>query len=217
VSADGRIPAEQRVSLDPVVALAVAAVFPSRLNPQQQPLRVLWLTAATTVTVFVTGTGLAHGLGSLTRRDTIEETRDLLAALRAQARPGDVVVGTVSGLTGLDYYADRTGTPDDGLLAPARRVDGTCQDRAALVAVGLTSKRVWVVNRVGSNETLPNGPFTALQPSIQTVAHPVTRIARPGMYAVLFEPGPPARPAQGKLCVRYVPGDPVTRATSNRD
>ena len=202
--------------LVPVVALSLAAVFPSRLEPRV-PLRLGWLGAALAGTLFVTSSGLVHGLGSLTRRDAIEETRDLLAALRAQARPGDVVVGTVSGVIGLDFYAPRTGTPDDGLLAPARRVDGACQDRAALVAVGLTSKRVWVVNRVGSNETLPNGPFTALQPSIQTVAHPVARITRPGMYAVLFEPGAPAQPAQGALCVRYEPGGPGTRATSSKD
>jgi probable F420-dependent oxidoreductase len=106
VSADGRIPAEQRVSLDPVVALAVIAARTSRIRIGTNVLVAPWYRPALLARSLasldaVSGGRLDVGLGlgwsadeyaavGVPQRQLADRQVDVIAALEALWRPGPV-------------------------------------------------------------------------------------------------------------------------------
>jgi hypothetical protein len=129
--------------LVPLVALAMAATLPHRLDRGA----LAWLLVATASLTVVFAPAVGRGLLRTVQVQEVEELEPLLRELATQRQLSDIVLVEIGSLGTFDYYARRVGVSRDGVILFASRPGTTpCNDRPALETGRFFTDRVWVVS-----------------------------------------------------------------------
>jgi hypothetical protein len=169
----------------PLVALALAATLPHRLDQGD----LAWLLVGSALLTVVVGPAVGTGLVRVAQVQHVEELGPLLQDLAGQRLPSDVVLVEIGSQGPFDYYARRVGTSRDGVILFASRTGtGPCDDRPALETGRFLTDRVWVVSshRLAAGQRL--GTLADQLGRVRTMSREVRHLHRPGADAYLFDP-----------------------------
>jgi hypothetical protein len=179
--------------LVPLVALAIAATLPHRL--EQGALG--WLLVASALLTVVYAPAIGSGLLRTVQVQEIEELEPLLRELASQRQLSDIVLVEIGSQGAFDYYARQVGVSRDGVILFASRAGtGPCNDRPALETGRFFTDRVWVVSshRLVAKERL--GTLDDMLARIRTVSHEVRHLHDTSADAYLFDPSSGAQTAK---------------------
>ena len=191
----------------PLVALAMAAVLPHRLEPGG----LAWLLVGSALLTVVYGPAVGTGLLRTVQRQEVEELEPLLRTLARERQLSDIVLVEIGSQGPFDYYARRVGVSRDGvILFASRGGTGPCNDRPALETGRFFTDRVWVVSshHLAAKERL--GTLDDMLARIRTVSHEVRHLHDTSADAYLFDPstGPqtqkPSVPSNPERCLSVV-------------
>jgi NADH:ubiquinone oxidoreductase subunit K len=169
----------------PLVALALAAVLPHRLDQGG----LAWLLLGSAALTVVTGPAVGTGLQRTVQVQEVEELKPLLRQLAAHRQLADVVLVEIGSQGAFDYYSRETGVSRDGVILFASRAGtGPCNDRPALETGRFLTDRVWVVSshRLVAKQRL--GTLEDLLGRIRTVSREVEHLHDTSADAYLFDP-----------------------------
>src|SRR4051812_7280448 len=171
--------------LVPLVALALAAALPHRLDDIALP----WLLIATTLLTVAMGPAVATGLRRTVQVQHVEELEPLLHRLAAQRELSDIVLVEIGSQGPFDYYARQVGVSRDGVILFASRAGtGPCNDRPALDTGRFLTDRVWVVSshHLAARQRL--GTLDDMLSRIRTASRQVAHLHEASADAYLFDP-----------------------------
>jgi hypothetical protein len=196
--------------LVPLVALALAATLPHRLDD----IGLAWLLIATTCLTVVMGPAVGTGLRRTVQVQHVEELEPLLQQLAAARQLADIVLVEIGSQGPFDYYARQVGVSRDGvILFASRGGTGPCNDRPALDTGRFLTDRVWVVSshRLAAGQRL--GTLDDMLARIRTVSREVAHLHEPGADAYLFDPASGAQDAKPTVASNYERCLSVVRST----
>lgn len=176
----------------PLVALALAATLPHRLEAGG----LAWLLIASALLTVVLGPAIGTGLQRTVRVQEVEELAPLLREFARQRQLADVVLVEIGSQGAFDYYARRVGVSRDGvILFASRDFSAPCNDRPALETGRFLTDRVWVISshRLAAKGRL--GTLEDLLGRIRTVSREVGHLHRTSADAYLFDPSTGAEAA----------------------
>jgi hypothetical protein len=203
--------------LVPLVALAIAATLPHRL--EQGALG--WLLVASALLTVVYAPAIGSGLLRTVQVQEIEELEPLLRELASQRQLSDIVLVEIGSQGAFDYYARQVGVSRDGVILFASRAGtGPCNDRPALETGRFFTDRVWVVSshRLVAKERL--GTLDDMLARIRTVSHEVRHLHDTSADAYLFDPSSgaqtakPTVPSNPERCLSVVRSTRESRSAS---
>jgi hypothetical protein len=178
----------------PLVALALAATLPHRLDEWA----LAWLLLGSAALTVVMGPAVGTGLQRTVQVQEVEELEPLLRELADQRQLADVILVEIGSQGPFDYYSRQTGVSRDGvILFASRGGTGPCNDRPALETGRFLTDRVWVVSshRLAAKERL--GTLDDLLGRVRTVSREVKHLHHTSADAYLFDPsGGPETPTQ---------------------
>jgi hypothetical protein len=171
--------------LVPLVALALAAALPHRLDS----FGLVWLLVGTTMLTVALGPAMGTGLQRTVQVQEVEELKPLLEQLAKQRQLSDIVLVEIGSEGPFDYYSRRVGVSRDGVVLFAVRT-GTqpCNDRPALETGRFLTDRVWVVSSHRFVATQRLGTIQDLLARIRTVSREVQHLHDTSADAWLFDP-----------------------------
>lgn len=186
--------------LVPLVALALAATLPHRLDD----LGLTWLLISSALLTVVAGPAVGTGLQRTVQVQEVEELRPLLQQLAQQRQLSDIVLVEIGSQGPFDYYARRVGVSRDGVILFASRAGtGPCNDRPALETGRFFTDRVWVVSSHHLAATQRLGTLDDMLSRIRTVSREVAHLHDTSADAYLFDPS--TGPQDAKPTVRSNP------------
>jgi hypothetical protein len=193
--------------LVPLVALAIAAALPHRLEPGG----LAWLLVASALLTVVYAPAIGTGLRRTVQVQEVEELEPLLHALAKERQLSDIVLVEIGSQGPFDYYARRVGVSRDGVILFASRAGtGPCNDRPALETGRFFTDRVWVVSSHHLVAKARLGTIDDMLARIRTVSHQVQHLHDTSADAYLFDPaaGPqtakPSVPSNPERCLSVV-------------
>jgi hypothetical protein len=193
--------------LVPLVALAMAATLPHRLESGAYT----WLLVATTLLTVVYAPAVGSGLLRVAQVQEVEELEPLLHQLSAQRQLSDIVLVEIGSQGPFDYYARQVGVSRDGvILFASRSGTGPCNDRPALETGRFLTDRVWVVSSHHLVAKARLGTLEDMLSRIRTVTREVKHLHDTSADAYLFDPssGPqtarPTVPNNRERCLSVV-------------
>ena len=169
----------------PLLALALAATLPHRLEPWA----LTWLLIGSALLTVVVGPAVGTGLKRTVQVQEVEELKPLLQRLATQRQLSDIVLVEIGSEGPFDYYSRRVGVSRDGvLLFASRGGTGPCNDLPALQTGRFLTDRVWVVSshRLVAKQRL--GTLEDMLGRIRTVTHEVRHLHDTSADAYLFDP-----------------------------
>jgi hypothetical protein len=191
----------------PLVALALAATLPHRLDRGA----LVWLLVGSALLTVSVGSAVGTGLLRMVQVQEVEELKPLLRELATQRELADVVLVEIGSEGSFDYYARQLGVSRDGVILFASRA-GTapCDDRPALDTGRFFTDRVWVVSshRLAAKQRL--GTLDDMLARIRTVSHEVRHLHDTSADAYLFDPSSgaqdrtPTVPSNPERCLSVV-------------
>jgi hypothetical protein len=171
--------------LVPLVALALAAALPHRLDS----LALAWLLIGTALLTVAVGPATFTGLRRTVQVQEVEELEPLLRQLADKRQLSDIVLVEIGSQGPFDYYARQVGVSRDGVILFASRAGtGPCNDRPALETGRFLTDRVWVVSshRLVAKQRL--GTIEDLLARVRTVSREVQHLHDTSADAWLFDP-----------------------------
>jgi hypothetical protein len=191
----------------PLVALALAATLPHRLDQGA----LAWLLVGSALLTVTFGPAVGTGLLRTVQVQEVEELEPLLRQLATQRQLSDIVLVEIGSQGPFDYYARQVGVSRDGVILFASRAGtGPCNDRPALETGRFFTDRVWVVSshRLAAKARL--GTLEDMLARIRTVSHEARHLHDTSADAYLFDPasGPqtatPTVPSNPERCLSVV-------------
>ncbi len=186
---DGRL----ALWLVPIAALALAAVVPVRLRPDDSP----WpgstaTTAGVVVALLAVGVAVApaaaKSLPQAVQPHRLQELRPLMERLAAEQQPGDIILTGLATQAPYDFYTPRTGVARDGVIVLTTKPEGGCKDPVALRAGGFAAGRVWVVIAHQLDDAQRQATTEDMFARIEDVTTRAKTLRETGAFAVLFDP-----------------------------
>jgi hypothetical protein len=179
--------------LVPLVALAMAATLPHRLEPGA----LAWLLVVSALLTLVYAPAVGSGLLRTVQVQEVEELEPLLRQLSAHRQLSDIVLVEIGSQGPFDYYARRVDVSRDGVILFASRA-GTlpCNDRPALETGRFFTDRVWVVSSHHLVAKQRLGTLDDMLARIRTVSHEVEHLHDTSADAYLFDPAAGAQDAK---------------------
>jgi hypothetical protein len=179
--------------LVPLVALAVAAALPHRLEPGG----LAWLLVASAVLTVVYGPTVGTGLKRTVQVQEVEELKPLLHQLAKERQLSDIVLVEIGSQGPFDYYARQADVSRDGVILFASRAGtGPCNDRPALETGRFLTDRVWVVSSHHLVAKARLGTLDDMLARIRTVSRQVRHLHDTSADAYLFDPSTGAQTAR---------------------
>lgn len=176
----------------PLVALALAATLPHRLEQLALP----WLLIGSALLTVVMGPAMATGLRRVVQVQEVEELKPLLQQLAAQRQLSDIVLVEIGSEGPFDYYARQVGVSRDGvILFVSRDKRGPCNDRPALETGRFLTDRVWIVSSHHLAASQRLGTLEDLLGRVRTVSREVRHLHDTSADAYLFDPSSGAEAA----------------------
>ncbi|MDT7538770.1 MAG: hypothetical protein QOI82_2355 [Actinomycetota bacterium] len=193
--------------LVPLVALAIAATLPHRLDRGA----LIWLLVASALLTVVYAPAVGSGLLRVAQVQEVEELEPLLHQLAAHRQLSDIVLVEIGSQGPFDYYARQVGVSRDGVILFASRAGtGPCNDRPALETGRFFTDRVWVVSSHHLVAKARLGTLDDMLARIRTVSRQVQHLHDTSADAYLFDPssGPqtakPTVPSNPERCLSVV-------------
>ena len=169
----------------PLVALALAATLPHRLEQWA----LAWLLIGSAMLTVVAGPLVGTGLRRTVAVQSVEELQPLLHKLAAARSLSDIVLVEIGSQGPFDYYARQVGVSRDGvILFASRGGTGPCDDRPALETGRFLTDRVWVVSSHHLAASQRLGTIVDLLGRVRTVSREVRHLHEPSADAWLFDP-----------------------------
>ncbi|MDT7550280.1 MAG: hypothetical protein QOE84_2674 [Actinomycetota bacterium] len=169
----------------PLVALALAATLPHRLEQWA----LAWLLLGSAALTVVMGPAVGTGLKRTVQVQEVEELKPLLKQLAAHRQLADVVLVEIGSEGPFDYYSRETGVSRDGvILFASRGGTGPCNDRPALETGRFLTDRVWVVSSHHLAAAQRLGTLEDLLGRVRTVTREVEHLHDTSADAYLFDP-----------------------------
>jgi hypothetical protein len=191
----------------PLVALAMAATLPHRLDQGA----LAWLLIASALLTVVFAPALGRGLSRTVAVQEVEELEPLLTQLASQRQLSDIVLVEIGSQGPFDYYARQVGVSRDGVILFASRAGtGPCNDRPALETGRFFTDRVWVVSSHHLVAKARLGTIDDMLARIRTVSHEVRHLHDTSADAYLFDPAAgaqttkPSVPSNPERCLSVV-------------
>jgi hypothetical protein len=179
--------------LVPLVALAIAATLPHRLDQGA----LVWLLVGSALLTIVYAPAVGSGLSRTVKVQHVEELEPLLHELAAHRQLSDIVLVEIGSQGPFDYYARQVGVSRDGVILFASRA-GTepCNDRPALETGRFLTDRVWVVSSHRLVAKARLGTLDDMLARIRTVSREVNHLHEASADAYLFDPSSGAQTAK---------------------
>jgi hypothetical protein len=191
----------------PLVALAMAATLPHRLDQGA----LAWLLIASALLTVVFAPALGRGLSRTVAVQEVEELEPLLTQLASQRQLSDIVLVEIGSQGPFDYYARQVGVSRDGVILFASRAGtGPCNDRPALETGRFFTDRVWVVSSHHLVAKARLGTIDDMLARIRTVSLEVRHLHDTSADAYLFDPAAgaqttkPSVPSNPERCLSVV-------------
>jgi hypothetical protein len=193
--------------LVPLVALAMAAALPHRLEPGG----LAWLLIGSALLTVVYAPAVGTGLRRTVQVQEVEELEPLLHELAKERQLSDIVLVEIGSQGAFDYYARQVGVSRDGVILFASRAGtGPCNDRPALETGRFLTDRVWVVSSHHLVAKARLGTLDDMLARVRTVTRQVRHLHDTSADAYLFDPstGPqtakPTVPSNPERCLSVV-------------